>query len=443
MKISLSEHFTLGKLLRFVLPSVVMMVFTSVYGVVDGLFVSNFVGKTPFAAVNLIMPVLMLLASVGFMIGTGGSAVIAKTLGEGKEQRANQFFSLLVYTAAFIGVILAVIGFIFTRPISSALGAEGEMLEDCVLYGRVILISLPAFVLQNVFQSFFITAEKPNLGLFITVGAGLTNIIFDYLLIAVFDMGLLGAAVATAFSQFVGGIVPVVYFILKKGGRLKFTKTGFFPKVLIKTCTNGSSELLTNISMSLVNILYNFQLMKIAGENGIAAYGVIMYVNFIFAAMFIGYSIGMAPIVSFNYGSGNESELKNLYKKSLAIVGISGVFLTVAAILLSSVLSGLFVGYDEELFNLTNRGFKLYSLSFFIMGINIFASAFFTALNNGFVSAMISFLRTLVFQIIVVLVLPIFLGADGIWSSVFVAEFLELFITVYFFISQRKNYNYF
>jgi len=443
MKISLSEHFTFGKLMRFVLPSIVMMVFTSVYGVVDGLFVSNFVGKTPFAAVNLIMPVLMLLASVGFMIGTGGSAVIAKTIGEGREQKANQFFSMLVYVATFIGFVLAVIGFILIRPISSALGAKGEMLENCVIYGRVILIALPTFVLQNVFQSFLITAEKPKLGLAITVGAGLTNIIFDYLLIAVFEMGLIGASIATAFSQFIGGFVPIVYFILKKDGRLKFTKTGLFPKILIKTCTNGSSELLTNISMSLVNILYNFQLMKIAGENGISAYGVIMYVNFIFAAMFIGYSLGMAPIVSFNYGSGNEAELKNLFKKSLTIIGVSGIFLTIIAILLSGVLSYLFVGYDEELFNLTNRGFKLYSLSFFIMGINIFASAFFTALNNGFVSAVISFLRTLVFQIIVVLILPIFLGVDGIWSAVFVAELLELFITVYFFISQRKNYNYF
>lgn len=442
MKISLSEHFGFAKLIRFVLPSVIMMMFTSVYGVVDGLFVSNYVGKTPFAAVNLIIPVLMLLASVGFMIGTGGSAVIAKTLGEGDEKKANMFFTMLVWVSALFGLGLAVIGFIFMPAISYALGAEGEMLENCVLYGRVIIVALPAFVLQNVFQSFFVTAEKPQLGLAVTVFAGFTNIFFDWLLIAVFKTGILGAALATAFSQLVGGVVPIIYFLFKKGGRLKFTKTRFFPKVLFKTCTNGSSELLTNVSMSLVNILYNFQLMKIEGENGIAAYGVIMYVSFIFAAIFIGYSMGMAPIVSYNYGSGNEEELRNIFKKSSLIVGTLGVILTVVSILFSSVLSGLFVGYDKELFDLTNRGFKLYSLSFCIMGINIFASAFFTALNNGFVSAIISFLRTLVFQVIVVLLLPIFLGIDGIWSAVFVAELMQLFITIYFFVSQRKNYHY-
>jgi putative MATE family efflux protein len=442
MKITFSDHFNYSKLLRFVLPSVVMMVFTSIYGVVDGLFVSNYVGKTPFAAVNLIMPVLMLLGTVGFMIGTGGSAVIAKTLGEGNKTKANQYFSMLVYASAILGVIFAILGFVFIRPISIALGAHGEMLDNCVLYSEIILIALPAFVLQNVFQSFLVTAEKPQLGLIITVSAGITNIVFDYLFIAVFKMGISGAAAATALSQVVGGGAPVIYFMSKNTSGLKFTKTKFFGKIFLKSCTNGSSELLTTVSMSLVNILYNFRLMEISGENGIAAYGVIMYVNFIFASMFIGYSIGSAPLVSYNYGSGNKHELKNLFKKSIVIVSISGTALSVLALFLSETLSGLFVGYDKDLFDMTVHGFKLYSLSFFIMGINIFASAFFTALNNGLISGIISFMRTLVFQVAVVIVLPLFLGIDGIWSAVFAAELLELVLTVYFFISQNKNYKY-
>lgn len=443
MQIQLSDHFTYGKLLRFVLPSIVMMIFTSIYGVVDGLFVSNFVGKIPFAAVNLIMPFLMILGTIGFMIGTGGSAIVAKTMGEGKQEKANEYFTMLVKVTIYCGLVLSILGIIFTRPISVLLGAEGEMLEYCVTYGRIILIALTAFMLQNVFQSFFVTAEKPQLGLYVTVLAGLTNIILDFVLIAVLKWGIAGAAIATATSQIIGGLIPMIYFFRKNSSRLRFTKSKFNGQILLRTCTNGASELMTNVSMSLVNILYNFQLMKFVGEDGVAAYGVIMYISFIFIAIFIGYSIGSAPIVGYNYGAENYSELKNLFKKSLILITIWNIALTVLALVTASSLAKVFVGYDADLLALTSHGYKLYSLSFLIAGFNIFGSAFFTALNNGIISGLISFLRTLVFQVVAVMVLPIFFGLNGIWLAIVVAELCALIVTALFFITKRKHYHYF
>lgn len=443
MKIQLSDHFTIKKLLRFVLPCIIMMIFTSIYGVVDGLFVSNYVGKTSFAAVNLIMPFLMILGALGFMFGTGGSAIVAQTLGEGKKEKANEYFSLIVYIVIISGAVLTIAGLLFLPKIASALGAEGEMLSDCILYGRIILLSLIAYMLQNVFQSFLVTAERPKLGLIFTIIAGFTNIILDYLFIAVFNFGLAGAAIATAASQIAGGIAPFIYFLSKRNtSLLRLTKTNFDRNLLLKTCINGSSELMTNISMSLVNMLYNFQLMRYIGEDGIAAYGVIMYVNFIFAAIFIGYSIGSAPVIGYHYGAGNYHELKNLFRKSILLILIWNILLTLLAIASANLLSGIFVGYDAALQELTRHGFILYSLAFLVMGINIFGSAFFTALGNGAVSAAISFLRTLLFQIISVLILPLLLGIDGIWLSIVAAEGMSLFVTLFFLIRYRKFYHY-
>jgi len=442
MKIQLSDHFSYPRLLRFVFPSIVMMIFTSIYGVVDGLFVSNFVGKTPFAAVNLIMPVLMALGTLGFMIGTGGSAIIAKTLGEGDRQRANQYFSMLVYVTVMFGVVLTIVGLVWLRPISVLLGAQGAMLEDCVTYGRIILIALTAFMVQNVFQSFFVTAEKPLLGLAVTVAAGVTNMVLDFVLIALLGLGLEGAACATGISQAVGAAIPLWYFSRKNDSLLRFTRAKLDWRALLKTCTNGSSELMTNLSMSLVNILYNFQLMRLVGEDGVAAYGVIMYVNFIFVSIFLGYSIGSAPIIGYHYGSENQSELKNLLKKSLVFMGVSGLALTALAELFSRPLSLVFVGYDPALLALTCRGFRLYSLSFLLMGVNIFGSSFFTALNNGGVSAVISFLRTLLFQIAAVLLLPPVLGVDGIWLSIVAAELAALGVTFLFVWKLKDRYHY-
>ena len=442
MNIQISEHFTYKKLLRFTLPSIIMMVFTSIYGVIDGFFVSNFVGKTPFAAVNFIMPFLMILGAVGFMFGTGGSALISKTMGEGNRDKAKRLFSLFVYVTAISGIAIAVIGMIFIRPIASFLGAEGKMLEDCIIYGRIILIALPFYMLQYEFQSFFATAEKPQLGLGVTVAAGLTNIILDALFIAVFKWGLAGAAAATAISQTVGGIIPLIYFSRPNKSLLRLTKTKFDKKALIKACTNGSSELMTNISMSIVNMLYNAQLMKYAGENGVAAYGVLMYVNMIFLAAFIGYSVGTAPITVYHFGADNYDELKGLLKKSFSIIGIFSLCMLVLAEILAYPLANLFVGYDAELINLTIRGFRIFSFSFLFAGTSIYGSSFFTALNNGLISALISFLRTLVFQIAAVLILPAFLGIDGIWISIVAAEIMSMIITIIFIIKMRKRYHY-
>lgn len=440
--IALSDKFNYRKLMRFTAPSIIMMVFTSIYGVVDGFFVSNFVGKTPFTAVNFIMPFLMILGSIGFMFGTGGSALIAKTFGEGETEKANRIFSLIVYTSAACGAILAVLGIIFIRPFAAALGAEGSMLDDCVTYGVVILSALPAYILQFEFQCLFSTAGKPTLGLVVTVAAGLTNMVLDALLVAVFPFGLVGAAAATAISQCVGGIIPIFYFARKNGSNLRLGKTHFDKRALGQVTLNGSSELMSNISMSVVSMLYNTQLLKYAGQDGVAAYGVLMYVSMIFQAVFIGYATGTAPVIGYRYGAQNHKELKDLLKKSVIIIGIFAVIMFTAAQLFAKPLSVLFVGYDDGLLEITVRAFAIFAFSFLFSGFAIFGSSFFTALNNGPVSAAISFLRTLVFQISAVLIFPLIWGVDGIWISIVAAELMAVAVTLLFLKINRKKYHY-
>ncbi len=442
--IQLSDHFTYGRLLRFTIPSIGMMIFTSIYGVVDGFFVSNYAGKTPFAAVNLIMPFLMIMATVGFMFGTGGSAIVAKSFGLGKKEKANENFSLFVYVALILGVILAVFGFIFIRPIAVLLGAEGELLDNAVVYGRIILIALPFNILQFLFHAFFVTAEKPQLGLLTTVCAGVTNMVLDAVLVILLpqEYKLAGAAIATAVSQIIGGIIPLCYFGRDNGSILRLGRTKFDGRALLKACTNGSSEFMSNISMSLVAMLYNIQLLKYAGENGVAAYGVLMYVSMIFSGTFIGYSIGTAPIFGYHDGAKNYSELKSMLKKSLIMIGIFGVGMVMAGELLAYPLAKLFVGYDTELMKLTISGFRIYALSFMFMGYAIFGSGFFTALNDGVTSAIISFLRTLVFQIAAVMLLPLIWKVDGIWLSIVAAEIMAVVFSFVFMIIKRKKYHY-
>lgn len=442
MRIQLSDHFTYKKLLRFTFPSIIMMIFTSIYGVVDGVFVSNFVGKTPFAAVNFIMPFLMILGAVGFMFGTGGSALIAKTMGENKLKKANELFSLFVYVSFILGIVIAGLSFFLIRPIAQLMGAEGILLDQCVLYGRIVILAIPGFILQMEFQSFFITAEKPNLGLYVTVISGVANMILDALFMAVFHWGLAGAAAATALSQTLGGVIPLLYFSRKNTSLLQLGKTKFDGRALWKACINGSSELMSNISMSLVSMLYNIQLIKYAGENGVAAYGVLMYVNMIFLAIFIGYSIGTAPVISYHYGAQNHGELKSLIKKSFRILIFSSLSMLALSEFLARPLSKIFVSYDFDLLELTVRGFTIYSFSFLFAGINIFASSFFTALNNGLISALISFLRTLVFQVASVLLLPLILGIDGIWISIVVAELIACIVSLAFIMKKRAVYHY-
>ena len=442
MNIQLSDHFTYKKLLRFTLPSIAMMIFTSIYGVVDGIFVSNFAGKTAFAAVNLIFPYLMIFGTLGFMVGTGGTALISMTLGMGDRKRANELFSLLTLVCVIGGVVLTVVSILLMRPAARVLGAQGQMLEDCVAYGTVVQLALTAYILQYAFQSFCVTAEKPNLSLVMTVASGVCNIVLDALFVAVFRWGLMGAAWATATAQIVGAAIPLIYFARPNGSLLCFGKCRFDGKALLRTCTNGASELMSSLSMSLVSMLYNLQLMSYAGENGIAAYGVIMYVNFIFIAVFIGFSIGSAPIIGFNHGADNRPELKGVVKKSLVILGGVSLLMTGLASLMAEPLANIFVGYDPALREMTARGFRIYILSFLLCGFNIFGSSMFTALNNGLISAVISFLRTLVCQIAAVMILPRLFGLDGIWFSVVAAELGAIALTAFFFLKYRKRYHY-
>ena len=440
--IQLSDHFTCRKLICFTLPSITMIIFTAIYGVVDGFFVSNYAGKTPFAAVNLIIPVLLILGSVGFMFGTGGGALIAKTMGQGDRQRANNIFSLIVYASAACGVVLAALGFLILRPAAVLMGAEGELLEQALIYGRINLIALPFYVLQYEFQCLFATAGKPKLGLAVTVAAGVTNMVLDALFIAVFRWGLAGAALATGIGQCIGGVVPAVYILRQKDLPLRFVPFKFEASPILQACANGSSEFMSNISTSFVSMLYNMQLLRMLGEDGVSAYGVLMYVQLIFIGTAIGYSIGCAPIVSYHYGAGHHDELKNMLKKSLTLMGITGVALTMLALGLAAPLAKIFVGYDEGLLNLTRHAFSIFSFSFLLSGLNIFASGFFTALNNGLISAVISFARTLVFQAACVLLLPAMFGVDGIWYATLVAEGLACLLSLWLIDRKKHFYHY-
>ena len=442
MNIQLSEHFTYGKLLKFTFPSIIMMVFTSIYGVVDGVFVSNFAGSESFAAVNLIMPFLMILGAIGFMLGTGGSALVAFILGTGDGQKANRVFSLMVYVLIVLGGIFMVGGILFMEPMARLLGADEAMLPVCVRYGRIVMLGLIPFMLQNTFQSFLVTAERPHFGLYIPIAAGVTNMVLDALFVGVFRWGVAGAAAATVISQIVGGVIPLVYFICPNKSKLRLGKTKMDFRMLGKAAANGSSEFMTNVSMSLVNMLYNWQLMRLIGAQGVAVFGIIMYVSFIFAAIFIGYSMGSAPVIGFHYGAGNKEELKGLFRKSLWILLVFSVVLTGLAMMLAKPLAMIFVAYDAELLELTKRALTIYSLAFLMSGFNIFASSFFTALNDGLTSALISFGRTLMFQVASVLLLPLIFDVDGIWAAVILAEGLALILSAACVIRNRKKYGY-
>ena len=441
MNIQLSDHFDTRRLLRFALPSILLMVFTSVYGVVDGLFVSNFVGKTPFAAVNFIMPFLMILGALGFMLGTGGSALIGKLLGEENGEKANQVFSLLIYVTLIAGVVVAAVGMLVIRPVALLLGADLTMAEDCVLYGRIVLLGLPALMLQFEFHSFFVTAEKPQLGLYVTVAAGVMNMVLDGVLVGLLRWGIPGAAVATVMSQVVGGFLPLVYFARENTSLLRLGRTRFDWASLRKTLFNGSSEFVSNISMSVVGMLYNGQLMKYAGEDGVAAYGVLMYVTMIFLAVFIGYSVSTAPVISFHFGARDKAELKNLLRRSLGVIAAVSIVMLFLGEVLARPLAHIFVGYDEELMDVTLHAFRIYSFTFLLCGVPIFGSSFFTALNDGLTSALISFLRTVVFQVAAVLLLPLLFGLDGIWYSLIVAELAAAAVTVFFWVKKREVYS--
>ena len=442
MPIQLSEHFTYGKLLRFTFPSIVMMIFISVYSVVDGFFVAKFVGATPFAAVNIVWPFIMILGSIGFMLGSGGSALVAKTLGERKTQKANQIFSLLIYTIITCSFLFAVLGLLFIQKILIWLGVTGILLKNCLIYAKVLMPAVPALMLQVIFHTFMVTAERPKFGMVITILAGIVNFILDAVFILAFDYGLKGAALATVISQIIGGGIPLIYFMFPNKSLLRLGYTKIYVSALLKSCGNGISEFLSNISMSIVGMLYNYQLLRIAGENGVVAYGVISYVNFIFLASFIGYSVGSNPIISYHYGAKNKTELHNLLHKSLRLISIVAVIMTASAICSALPIARLFIGYNSQLMQITAHGFQIYALSFLLAGFNIYASAFFTALNNGLVSAFISVFRTMISECLCVIILPLFFGVEGIWAAIIVAEIMALVVSVVCIISFKPKYGY-
>ena len=440
--VQLSDHFDYRTLIRFTIPSVLMMVISSVYSIVDGLFVSNFAGSDGFAAVNLMMPIAMMISCIGFMAGAGGSALISKTLGEQEAEKAREQFSLIIYLIIGFSLVIGVTVFLLVPQIARMMGAEGAIYDNCVIYGRILISALPAFMLQILFQNFLVVAEKPQMGMVIAISSGVTNIVLDALFIAVFQWGVAGAAIATMLGQTIGGIVPLGYFLLKKNHLLWFTKFKFRWETLKRTCINGFSALIGNASNSLVGIVFNLRLMELMGSDGVVAYGVVMYVTYIVTGVFMGYSTGIAPVFSYNLGSGNAEEIKGLLKRSLVSIAVSALVLVAFVQIFARGLAAIFVSYDENLMILTTTAIRLFNISFLVAGFNIFAAAFFAALNNGVVSSILSLSRTLVFTLGCLFILPAVIGNNGIWLSVTFAEVLSVLVAGYYVVKNREKYQY-
>ena len=440
--VQLSDHFDYRTLIRFTIPSVLMMVISSVYSIVDGLFVSNFAGSDGFAAVNLMMPIAMMISCIGFMAGAGGSALISKTLGEQEAEKAREQFSLIIYLIIGFSLVIGVTVFLLVPQIARMMGAEGAIYDNCVIYGRILISALPAFMLQILFQNFLVVAEKPQMGMVIAISSGVTNIVLDALFIAVFQWGVAGAAIATMLGQTIGGIVPLGYFLLKKNHLLWFTKFKFRWETLKRTCVNGFSAFIGNASNSLVGIVFNLRLMDLMGSDGVVAYGVVMYVTYIVTGVFMGYSTGIAPVFSYNLGSGNAEEIKGLLKRSLVSIAVSALVLVAFVQIFARGLAAIFVSYDENLMILTTTAIRLFNISFLVAGFNIFAAAFFAALNNGVVSSILSLSRTLVFTLGCLFILPAVIGNNGIWLSVTFAEVFSVLVAGYYVVKNREKYQY-
>ena len=440
--VDMSAHFTTLQLLKYAAPSMAMMVFTSIYGVVDGFFVSNFAGSTAFAAVNFIMPFIMILCSVGFMVGTGGSALIASAAGEGDVPRANSYFCKLVTFTFMVGIVVAVFGFFFARPLAQLMGATGIMLDLSEIYARISMISLPFYMLQCLFQAFFNTAGKPKVGFVVTLCAGCTNIVLDIVFVGILGFGVEGAAAATVCSEFIGGGVSLIYFTRKNPTPYTYRPVLPNPRLIGRTCINGSSEMVANIAMSLVGMVYNIQLLRLLGENGVSAYGVIMYVSLLFSAIFIGYEIACSPLMSFQNGAGNTCEKRSLFKKSMLIISVASVILFVIGESCAYPIAYIFTGYNQDLCDLTVMAFRMYACSFLFMGIAMYGSAFFTSLENGLISAIISFVRTLVCELGAVIILPYLFGAQAIWLSFVVAEIVAALLSGLLIVAFSRKYGF-
>lgn len=445
--ISLSEHFTYPKIFKIVIGPVLMMIFSSFYSVVDGIFLSAYAGDGAFSGVNLIFPYIMILGGVGFMLGTGGVALVTKTLGEGDKKKANSYFSLVLYFAIALGVIITIVGYFTVEPFARMMASLSSsntdlMIDAAIRYGHTMVLGITLFMLQNIFQSFFSGAEKPLMGFVFIAGAGILNILLDWLFVGVLSMGVEGAAYATIIGQFVGGVLPILYFSLYKKLPFKLGKCKLEIKPLLKIMGNGSSEFVSNIASSIVSVCYNMQLLRYIGPDGVSAYGVCMYMNYLFMAIFLGYSVGVAPIIGYNYGAQNHDELHNVFKKSLIIIGIVGFCMLGLGEGVGPIFASVFANGNEHLNQIATKAMRIYSFVYLTAGFSIFGSAFFTGLNNGLISAIISIVRALIFELSMVWLLPIGMGGDGIWLASPLAEIASTIITVYFYIHEQKKYKY-
>ena len=439
-EIKLSDHFSCAKLLLFAIPTIGMIMISITYDVVDGYFVSNYIGKTAFSAVNIIYPFQLLLSMVGYMFGSGGSALIAAELGDGNQQNARLYFTAIIKAAAAIGVVLAVAGVLLLRPVAVMIGATPEILEYGLPYGRTLFLFLPIMILGYTFQSILITAEKPKLGLYISLGNLFSNALLDWLFVAVFKWGMVGAAVATGIGACLNGLVPLIYFARPNSSPLHFCKGRVQVKPLLKACGNGSSEMVNDMSTSLIFVLYNYQLLRMLGEDGVAAYGVTVFVEGIFAAVFYGLAMQATSIVGYHFGAKNYPELKSLLKNGIILNFISGILMFVLAQVSAPLISRIYVGYDETVYRLSVHAMRMYAFAFLLQGFNEYASAYFTGLNNGLVSGILAFTRTFLIQTVMILVLPLLLGTDGLWLAQAATEVFAAVIAIVFFITRKHEY---
>lgn len=438
---SIAQKFNVFTLLKFAFPTMVMMVFMSLYTIVDGIFVSRLVGSNALSAVNIVYPVISLLIACGIMLSTGGSAIVARQMGEKREQEARENFSMLAVVSVLTGIVILVLGLMFLEPICRILGGTPVLLEDCKIYLGVLLGFGPLTMLQMLFQTFFVTAGKPGLGLGLTLTGGVVNMVLDYVFMGPMQMGVLGAALATGLGQAIMAVAGVVYF-LKVKGNLYFVKPVFRGNILLQSCGNGSSEMVSNLSTAVVTFLFNITMLKLAGEDGVAAITIVLYGQFLFTALYLGFSMGVAPVVSFNYGNQNHAQLKRIYKICIGFILGSSVFILGIALLFSEPIVGIFTGEENHTYELAVEGFFQFSFNYLFAGINIFASALFTSLSNGKISAIISFCRTFVFITVSIVLLPRVMGITGVWLSVPLAELVTLFISITYLKGQKEVYHY-
>ena len=438
----LDQKWSAGSLLRFAFPTIVMMIFMGLYTIVDTIFVAQFVNTDALSSINIVCPIINITVGLGTMIATGGNAIVSRKMGAGENQEAKEDFTLLILTGAVIGFLILLGGTIWIDKIVYALGASDLLFPYCKDYLMVLFLFIPANILQTLFSNLFVTAGKPTLGLALAVLAGIANIVFDYVFIVLLQMGIKGAAIGTGIGYMIPSIIGTVFFLMKRS-ELHFCKPNMDASVLLKSCSNGVSELVSQCSAAVTTFLFNVTMMKLLGEDGVAAITVLIYSQFLLTTLYIGFSMGTAPVVSYNYGSGNVKQLKKTVRICFSFIAGISIFVFLFSLLGGESIAKVFAENNRNVFEITKNGFSIFSFSFLFSGCNIFSSALFTALSNGKASATISFLRTFGFITVSLLVLPRFLEVTGVWLAVPFAELFTLMLTVYLLCRHRKQYNYF